>query len=310
MSETHETWASPLHAVVQTGVELAELEMISPLFDRNPAEATPISHRLLILSAPRSGSYFLCRRLWLDGLGLPMEYLNALHLQAMARRQPLPLSRRRWRDRPNTRLEETLCSLAQRRQTNGWFSLKLQPLQLKPWCQRRQTPNQLLHSCFSGWQVLPLLRRNWHRQLASLILSRATGAYDSGLIHTWSDAAAGSGALLSEDRLRKAHRLLRRDTEMVLQWLQDHPHTRPLIFEDLLHWNADQWQLELQQRLPSLAQADQAALRQGIGRMPLQRRDDPFRDAKNNLIEALSHTLQERPEASPPQGLTEALRLG
>lgn len=310
MQETHISWATPLHAVVRSGVELAELEMISPLFDSDPAANTPPQQKLLILSAPRSGSYFLCRRLWLDGLGLPLEYLNALHLQAMARREPLPLSPRRWRDKPNERLQRSLASLAQRRQANGWFSLKLQPLQLKPWCQPRQTPNQLIESAFAGWPVLPLLRRNWHRQLASLILSRATGAYDSGLIHTWSDAAAGSGTLLSEERLRKAHRLLRRDTEMVLEWLEQHPDAKPLIFEDLLSWKASLWQQQLLIRLPALAQPEQAALLQRIGEVPLQRRPDPFRDAKNQLIETLSHTLQQRPEAAPPTGLADALNRG
>ncbi len=299
-----------LLAVVRSGVELAELEMISPLFDSDPEANPPPQHKLLILSAPRSGSYFLCRRLWLDGLGLPMEYLNALHLQAMARREPLPLSPRRWRDKPNERLQRSLASLAQRRQANGWFSLKLQPLQLKPWCQPRQTPNQLIERTFAGWQVLPLLRRNWHRQLASLILSRATGAYDSGLIHTWSDAAAGSGTLLSEERLRKAHRLLRRDTEMVLEWIEQHPDAKPLIFEDLLSWNASLWQQQLLIRLPGLAQPDQAALLKRIGEVPLERRPDPFRDAKNQLIETLSHALQQRPEAAPPTGLAGALNRG
>lgn len=281
--------------------------MVSPVFDREPPQHLPASQRLLILSAPRSGSYYLCRRLWLDGLGMPMEYLNQFHLQGFSRRMPLALTPprwlRRWRDRPEQRLIATLQSIEERRQANGWFSLKLQPIQLKPWTRRGQKPGQLLEETFSSWQVLPLLRRDWHRQLASLIVSRATGAYDLGLLHTWTDPTACRGPVLTPKRLLKAARQLRQDTDAILDWLEKHPHQDPLWFEDLLQWNPSTWREELQKRLPGLSQTKHQQLVQGIADTPLQRRQDPFREAKTAVTREMTDALRHHPDAQPPTRL-------
>jgi LPS sulfotransferase NodH len=69
---------------------LAETDMLSPWhdateivsLDQNP----PVCSRLiLLLAAPRSGSYHLCRLFWALGLGRPTEYFNPIHAHAWAR---------------------------------------------------------------------------------------------------------------------------------------------------------------------------------------------------------------------------------
>jgi hypothetical protein len=69
---------------------LAEADMLSPWHDameivslhKNP----PVCPRLiLLLAAPRSGSYHLCRLFWALGLGRPTEYFNPIHAHAWAR---------------------------------------------------------------------------------------------------------------------------------------------------------------------------------------------------------------------------------
>ena len=70
---------------------LHELEMLSPWFDASAPALTPAvdpatsqgkRRLLLLLSAPRSGSYHLCRLLWHLGYGKPAEYFNPICMPA------------------------------------------------------------------------------------------------------------------------------------------------------------------------------------------------------------------------------------
>jgi LPS sulfotransferase NodH len=305
-------WAERFAQQALAGTELAELEMISPVFDELSTTQQQAPQNFLILSAPRSGSYYLCRRLWLDGLGKPMEYLNGLHLSILKRRMKLPLEHprilRRWRDQPAQRLQQTLSIISDARQANKWFGFKLQPQQLKPWTRPRQTPFDLFTETFQGWSVLPLLRRDWYRQLASLIFSRATGAYDLGLIYTWADrSTTGAGPLFTSERLRKASRQLSEATTFITDWLENNPSHQPLWFEDLLEWSPETWQQQLSKQLPSLLNTDQQKLLQRIGSKALTRREDPFASAKSTLIRELTAQLRDHPDAQPPKALQQLI---
>ena len=312
ISQANNPWAEPFRAIAASGVELCELEMISPIFDLKGHQSNQDNNgsklppgRLLILSPPRSGSYYLCRRLWLDGLGMPLEYLNSLHLKAMAKRLRLPLQPCRWRDRPSDRLEQTLSQISSLRSCNGWFALKLQPSQLQPWCRKKDTPIDLLGTVFADWTVIPLLRRDWFRQLASLIISRASGAYDLGLNFSWCDGAGGE--LLTPRRLSQARRQLEQDLKPIITWLGKHPECEPLWMEELLAWDQGRYADGMLLRLPDLDNDEHQQLRLKLGRIPLQRREDPFATAKSSLNKRLAKQLRQLEAAQPPEAISALL---
>lgn len=298
-----DNWLELLRNAAPRGIELAELEMASPVFDQSPPFANSPSHKLIILSAPRSGSSFLCRRLWIDGIGKPMEYLNPLHLQSLRRRFNLPMKAKFWCDKPKNRLTTSLHAISRWRQANDWFSIKLQPIQLKPWLSRHEQPEKLVNETLSDWHVLPLLRKNWYQQLASLIISRATGSYDFGLAYTHADSMACQGSLMTPERIKKAKNELSRNTESILNWLDQHPGHHPLWMEEILEWDALTWQKLLPTYLPSLKNQGQETLIQGLGITPLIRRQDPFAQAKAEIQHELTKALKNEGSALPPSRL-------
>jgi hypothetical protein len=60
------------------------LTLIGPEYDRVPAE--PADRTLIICSAPRTGSWELCRYLLAAGVGVPHEYFNANYARRLGER--------------------------------------------------------------------------------------------------------------------------------------------------------------------------------------------------------------------------------
>lgn len=278
------------------GQELAELEMLSPIFDGEESEP---QHRYLILSPPRSGSYWLCRQLWTAGLGLPFEYLNRLHLRRLAKRWGTPIAalqprtRRqrlacqlglnRWRQPPcrpgdlGPDLRAYLHAAERRRSLGGWFGLKVQPLHLQ---ELQLDPAAAFH----GWMVLPLLRRDQRRQLASYLFSRATGAYDTGLIT--SNEGEGLQQLEATHLQEETTALLVEQNRRILQVCRQR-NLDPLWMEDLMAQPAGALTQRLLPYLPPLAGLEP-------GFQPLEQRGGPVQDAKQRVLQTLARSLPER----------------
>jgi LPS sulfotransferase NodH len=95
------------------------LELIGPDFDQ--AESVPAERTLIICSAPRTGSYELCRHLAVAGVGVPHEYFNPNYAERLAKR---------WGFRENPLAQAELSgyvdNLRRRRSQNGVFATKLQ----------------------------------------------------------------------------------------------------------------------------------------------------------------------------------------
>src|SRR5439155_16998926 len=60
------------------------IDLIGPDFDRHSVE--PPQRTLIICSAPRTGSYELCRFLIAAGIGVPHEYFNLSYARRLAER--------------------------------------------------------------------------------------------------------------------------------------------------------------------------------------------------------------------------------
>jgi trehalose 2-sulfotransferase len=95
------------------------IELIGPEFD-SPTSA-PAQRTLIICSAPRTGSYELCRYLTAAGIGVPHEYFNSTYAYRLARR---------WAVRGDVLAESEMGGyvelLRRRRSQNGLFAVKLQ----------------------------------------------------------------------------------------------------------------------------------------------------------------------------------------
>src|SRR4051794_30884078 len=64
------------------------LDLIGPEFDRTSTQ--PAERTLIICSAPRTGSYELCRYLVAAGLGVPHEYFNYSYAKRLGDRWGFP----------------------------------------------------------------------------------------------------------------------------------------------------------------------------------------------------------------------------
>jgi LPS sulfotransferase NodH len=95
------------------------IDLIGPDFDR--AESVPAQRTLIICSAPRTGSYELCRYLAAAGIGVPHEYFNPNYAHRLTKR---------WAFRGDALAEPELSRyvglLRRRRSQNGVFATKLQ----------------------------------------------------------------------------------------------------------------------------------------------------------------------------------------
>ncbi len=260
--------------------------MISPVFDGDEIEP---QHRYLILSPPRSGSYWLCRQLWTAGLGLPFEYLNRLHLRRLSKRwgtpleafQPrtrsqrlaarLGLGRQRQDATPTgamgADLQAYLSQAERRRSRHGWFGLKVQPLHLREL-------NLQPAVAFTDWMLLPLMRRDQRRQLASYLFSRVSGAYDMGLITT--NEGEGLDYLENPGFQEKTAVILAEQNRLILELCRQRDIT-PLWMEDLMSQSSHELQRTLIRVLPPLSSLGQCF-------QPIAQRGGPLHDAKQQLL--------------------------
>src|SRR5262249_50575323 len=95
------------------------MELIGAEFDRPSSE--PADRTLIICSAPRTGSYELCRFLIAAGIGVPHEYFHGNYSQLLAQRWAFtehPLV--------EGQLSRYIAALRRRRAQNGVFATKLQ----------------------------------------------------------------------------------------------------------------------------------------------------------------------------------------
>jgi LPS sulfotransferase NodH len=95
------------------------LDLIGPEYDR--ASPQPAERTLIICSAPRTGSYELCRYLLAAGIGVPHEYFNPNYARRLGERwlfskNPLEQSE----------LDRYIKILRRRRAQGGVFATKLQ----------------------------------------------------------------------------------------------------------------------------------------------------------------------------------------
>ena len=194
---------------------LHELEMLSPWFDASaPAlppgvdpvvdPVTPQGKRrlLLLLTAPRSGSYHLCRLLWHLGYGKPAEYFNPNLHAGWHRYQPLgsgllpKLSRRLRRKIQPHRLDPPwLMRLVMERSAHSlltgqlFFAAKLQPQQLGPLPDALASSFAPLarHGLWPPFEQVPpalvlLFRRDWLAAIVSHHLALCSGSFDQGRV--------------------------------------------------------------------------------------------------------------------------------
>ena len=188
---------------------LHELEMLSPWFDASapalPPAVDPVTPQgkrrlLLLLTAPRSGSYHLCRLLWHLGYGKPAEYFNPNLRAGWHRYQPLgsgllPKLRRRLRReiQPHRLDPAWLMQLVIERSAHSlltgqlFFAAKLQPQQLGPLPAALTASFAPLarHGLWPPFEQVPpalvlLFRRDWLGAIVSQHLALCSGSFDQG----------------------------------------------------------------------------------------------------------------------------------
>ena len=142
------------------------IDLIGPEFDYPSPEAA--RRTLIICSAPRTGSYELCRYLVAAGIGVPHEYFNPNFARRLAAR---------WALAPDPLLEVELPRyidvLRRRRAQGGVFATKLQFSQFN-----RVLRNRHGAALFDGACVVHLFRPDVATQYASLRASLESGTWD------------------------------------------------------------------------------------------------------------------------------------
>ena len=156
------------------------MDLIGPEFDRLSSE--PANRTLIICSAPRTGSYELCRFLIAAGIGVPHEYFHGNYSQLLGERWS-------FNDHPLTeaQLKRYVAALRRRRVQNGVFATKLQFGQFD-----RYLRNAHGAALFDGATVVHLFRPDVATQYAS-----ARAALESG---TWDFSQRQTSPPLQRDR--------------------------------------------------------------------------------------------------------------
>ena len=142
------------------------IDLIGPDFDR--VSAHPAQRTLIICSAPRTGSYELCRFLFAAGIGVPHEYFKPVYAKAVGQRwgfdkSPLQLSE----------ITRYIAALRRRRGQGGVFATKLQFPHFDI-CLRNRAGRDL----FEGATVVHLFRSDASAQYASFRSAMESGVWD------------------------------------------------------------------------------------------------------------------------------------
>jgi LPS sulfotransferase NodH len=142
------------------------IDLIGPAFDRNAA--APAARTLIICSAPRAGSYELCRYLAAAGIGVPHEYFSPNYSRRIAGRWELgydPIAAEN--------LARYIELLRVRRSANGVFATKVMYRQL-----RRSLLNEQGARLFDKATIIHIFRPDVAAQFASFRTALETGRYD------------------------------------------------------------------------------------------------------------------------------------
>jgi LPS sulfotransferase NodH len=156
------------------------MDLIGREFDRTSSE--PANRTLIICSAPRTGSYELCRYLIGAGIGVPHEYFHPNYSRLLAERWA-------FKEHPllETQLSRYMAALRRRRVQNGVFATKLQFAQFDRYLRNRHGA-----ALFDGATVVHLFRPDVATQYAS-----ARAALESG---TWDFSQRQTSPPLQRDR--------------------------------------------------------------------------------------------------------------
>lgn len=141
-------------------------EMAAPEYDI--VSETPAEKTLLICSAPRTGSYELCRYLMAAGIGVPHEYFHPQFAGEFGKRFGIegnPL------DGPN--VQPYIDALRKNRGQNGVLAINLQYWQLSGFL-----INPPGNSLFGGALVVYLFRPDIGNQVTSWRVAMNTGIWD------------------------------------------------------------------------------------------------------------------------------------
>ena len=142
-----------------------KVALIGPEYDRL---SPPAKRTLIICSAPRTGSYDLCRYLLAAGIGVPHEYFHSDYSQQLGNRWGLgksPLD-------PSV-LGRYIQTLRQRRAQGDVFATKLQFPQFE-----RNLSNEHGRQLFEGAIIVHLFRPDAAAQYASYRSAGESGVWD------------------------------------------------------------------------------------------------------------------------------------
>ena len=142
------------------------LALIGPEYDRTSTQAA--EQTLIICSAPRTGSYELCRYLLAAGIGVPHEYFNPNYARRLGERWGLSKS-----PLEPSELSRYIEVLRRRRAQGGVFATKLQFQQFN-----RNLRNEHGRRLFEGAIVVHLFRPDAAAQYSSLRSAQETGVWD------------------------------------------------------------------------------------------------------------------------------------
>lgn len=168
----------------------SELEIVSEMFDQ-PEWRGVMPTKIIICSSPRSGSWMLCRYMLQNGLGVPAEYFNRLHLPGLAARFGVrrvedldwltPGRIRRWvtrrfgRDPRSEFMTSYVAALFARRTVNDVFAAKVQWLQYLD-----VLDNPAGRRLLRDARCIYLYRKDIVDQAISLHISTLTGRWGPG----------------------------------------------------------------------------------------------------------------------------------
>lgn len=149
-----------------TGERPDQLALIGPEYDRPSPQ--PAKRTLIICSAPRAGSYELCRHLLSAGIGVPHEYFHSNYSKQLGERwgfvkDPLEPSE----------IGRFIRTLRQRRAQSDVFATKLQFPQFE-----RHLSNEHGRQLFEGATIVHLFRPDAAAQYASYRAARESGVWD------------------------------------------------------------------------------------------------------------------------------------
>ena len=142
------------------------IDLSGPAYDVVATE--PARRTLIICSAPRTGSYELCRLLLAAGIGIPHEYVHPRIAPEFGRRFGLganPLAR--------SSIGAYIEALRLRRAQGGVFAVNLQH-----WQFRESLVNESGRALFEGAHVVHLFRSDIGNQVTSYRVAMNTGTWD------------------------------------------------------------------------------------------------------------------------------------